>query len=309
MEVSVIMSAYQAEDYIAEAIESVLQQTYPHFELVLLDDCSTDRTFQIAKTFASQDNRLRLFQHPKNMGMVKTYNDLLQVARYDWVFVLDGDDRMLPERIERQMAFLQEHPDLVIMGAWVYYINANGNRIGKMMNPLTSHEKIRLQIEADQPLWLPSPTVAYQRLTALKMGGYRAVAPIMDTDLNTRLALIGPALWQPEFLGEYRIHAKSVSVGQHAYALKVQRWISAWLRARRLGQPEADLVSYLASENNLPFLARLRLALRDRSAVYYKQAVVAYSNQNYLWAALFAALSLLFWPQFMLWKTRNRRLL
>ena len=306
--VSVLMSAYQVEDYIAEAIESVLCQSYPHFELVIIDDASTDRTQQITLAYANQDDRIRLIRHAKNKGMLPTFIELLETARQEWVFLLDGDDRMLPERIERQVAFIQAHPELVLISGWVYYINARGRRIGKMMNHLTSPEKVRLELEADHPYWLHTPTVAFHRPTALKIGGYRNLAPFMDTDLYTRLALAGPALWQPEFLGEYRIRADSDSVIKQARMLQGFRWISAWMKARRLGLPVPDAEAYLESENRLPILERVILKLKDGSAIAYKQAVVKYSNRLYFQAFLLAAASTLLWPQTLWRKISHRKL-
>lgn len=307
--VSVIVPAYQLEAYIAEAIESVLHQTYPYFELVILDDGSSDCTLQIAQAYASQDTRIRLYHHSKNMGAVQTLNDLLNFAQYDWVFYLDGDDRILPYRLERQVAFLQENQGLVLTGALVYYIDSRGKRMGQSsLSPFTSAERVRQEIEADHPIGFPTPTVVIHRPTALKIGGYRQLITAFDVDLYSRLAQAGPVLCQQEVLGEYRIHAKSKSVINVARACKIGRWISASMRARRLGQPEPDLEAYIASENRLPFLGRLSITMKDISAGLYKRAVVAYSSRQYWQSVLFCILCGLSWPPYLWWRFRSRKL-
>lgn len=97
--VSVIIPVYNAEKYIGEAIKSVLAQTYSHFELIIVDDASTDRSVEIIRSF--NDYRINLIQHDKNRGPGAARNTALEVARGEWVAYLDADDQWLPERIEK----------------------------------------------------------------------------------------------------------------------------------------------------------------------------------------------------------------
>lgn len=90
--VSVIMPAYNAEKYIEEAVSSVLSQTYKNWELLILDDCSSDCTAEIAEYFASLDTRIRLLRNPQNMGVAKTRNRGFDIAKGEWIALLDSDD-------------------------------------------------------------------------------------------------------------------------------------------------------------------------------------------------------------------------
>jgi len=96
--VSIIMPAYNAEKYIAGAITSVLQQTYPYFELIIVDDASQDRTVEIVCSF--NDERIKLIRHETNQGPGGARNTALEVAKGKWVTVLDADDQYLPNRLE-----------------------------------------------------------------------------------------------------------------------------------------------------------------------------------------------------------------
>ena len=102
--VSVIMPAYNAEKYIEEAVSSVLSQTYKNWELLILDDCSSDCTAEIAEYFASLDTRIRLLRNPQNMGVAKTRNRGFDIAKGEWIALLDSDDVWHSDKLEKQLA-------------------------------------------------------------------------------------------------------------------------------------------------------------------------------------------------------------
>lgn len=101
--VSVIMPAYNAEKYIEEAVSSVLSQTYKNWELLILDDCSSDCTAEIAEYFASLDTRIRLLRNPQNMGVAKTRNRGFDIAKGEWIALLDSDDVWHSDKLEKQL--------------------------------------------------------------------------------------------------------------------------------------------------------------------------------------------------------------
>lgn len=102
--VSVIMPAYNAEKYIGEAISSVLSQTWTNWELLILDDCSTDGTAAIAEGFARLDTRIRLLRNPQNMGVAKTRNQGIDLAQGEWIALLDSDDVWHSDKLSKQLA-------------------------------------------------------------------------------------------------------------------------------------------------------------------------------------------------------------
>ena len=102
--VSVVMPAYNAEKYIGEAIRSVQSQTYANWILLVIDDCSTDHTADVVRAFVNTDDRIRLFQNTHNLGAAKTRNRGFELAKGEWVALLDSDDVWHSDKLERQLA-------------------------------------------------------------------------------------------------------------------------------------------------------------------------------------------------------------
>ena len=112
--VSVIMPAYGAERTIGASIQSVLDQTFPDFELLVIYDCSPDGTRAVVEGLARTDSRIRLIDNPRNLGVAATRNRGVALARGEWIAFLDSDDLWHPEKLSRQLALLREHPDGVL---------------------------------------------------------------------------------------------------------------------------------------------------------------------------------------------------
>ena len=110
--VSIMMPAYNAGKYIRRAIQSVLVQTYENWELIIVDDCSTDNTYEIVANY--KDPRIRILRHEQNMGVGPSRNDALSASRGQWVTVLDADDQWLPERLDRLMKETERREDLFL---------------------------------------------------------------------------------------------------------------------------------------------------------------------------------------------------
>lgn len=107
--VSVIMPAYNCEDYIGESIETVLQQTYHNLELIIVDDCSTDRTLEIVNKYAALDDRISVLYMEKNSGAALARNYAVQTAKGSYLAFLDSDDTWIPEKLEKQICFMMDN--------------------------------------------------------------------------------------------------------------------------------------------------------------------------------------------------------
>ena len=104
--VSIIMPSYNTAKFISETIESVLAQTYTNWELIIVDDCSTDNTDEVVKSFLS-DNRIKYIKNEKNSGAAISRNRALRESKGKWIAFLDSDDLWMPEKLERQIAFME----------------------------------------------------------------------------------------------------------------------------------------------------------------------------------------------------------
>jgi glycosyltransferase involved in cell wall biosynthesis len=138
--VTVVIPVYNRERYVGEAVASVLEQSFREFELLVIDDASTDRTSEIVRSF--RDPRLRLVRNERNQGIPGTRNEGIRLARGTYLAFLDSDDRARPERLMRQVAFLSRNSDHVGVGSWIRWIDSEGRlRRGVKRKPL-SHEQI-----------------------------------------------------------------------------------------------------------------------------------------------------------------------
>ena len=126
MKISVLMGIYNCEQTLAEAIDSILAQTEPDFELILCDDGSTDGTYAVAKRYAEADGRILLLQNPSNQGLNQTLNNCLAVARGEFIARMDGDDACVPHRFATQLAFLQEHPEYAFVSSAMLMFDGAG---------------------------------------------------------------------------------------------------------------------------------------------------------------------------------------
>ena len=125
--ISVIMPAYNCEKYIAEAIQSVLNQTYIDFELIIIDDCSKDNTLDIIKDFKSKDSRIKVYESSENSGVSKTRNRGIFESSGEWVAFLDSDDIWDNKKLEKQIKYAKKiNAGFVFTG--VSYIDENGNK-------------------------------------------------------------------------------------------------------------------------------------------------------------------------------------
>ena len=135
--ISIIMPAYNSGKYISDSIKSVIAQTYSDWELIITDDCSTDNTVKIIKSFS--DSRIKLLKNKRNSGAAESRNYALRKARGRWIAFLDSDDVWLPEKLEKQLAFMKNNGyaftytdyRICLNGEWMPYINTGPDCVDK----------------------------------------------------------------------------------------------------------------------------------------------------------------------------------
>jgi glycosyltransferase involved in cell wall biosynthesis len=207
--ISVLMPAYNATRYLREAIDSVLAQSFADFELILLDDGSTDQTPQVLKEYAWRDARIRV-HGGANRGISQTLNDGLAMARGEFIARMDADDISLPERFAKQVRFLREHPEHVLVGSRCMMIDPEGFPICEKFDIALDHEEINASLmKMGWPL--VHPAVMMRAAAVRSIGGYDVTYRTnQDHDLFLRLAEIGRLANLPEVLLKYRQHLQSV---------------------------------------------------------------------------------------------------
>ncbi len=222
--ISVAMSVYNSEQYLALAIESVLAQTFTDFEFLILNDGSSDGSRDIIDDYAARDSRIRAI-HRENKGLVISLNQLLDEARAPLIARMDGDDICLPERFEKQIAFIDANPDYGVVGTWTSDIDENGDAyLIRGKDHPTSYEAFVEGI-GNGPM-LCHPSVLMRRDIVQSVGGYHgAFKHCEDFDLWLRLASVTKLCSLPERLVQYRHWPDQVST-KHVYVQQIGAAIS-----------------------------------------------------------------------------------
>lgn len=212
---TVLMAVYNGLPYVAEAIDSVLRQTFQDFELVIIDDASTDES--VACIRRSPDPRIRLWVNPRNRGQAGSLNEGLARARAPYVARLDQDDVCLPGRLQRQVALLDARPDVAVVGTLMAGMDAGGRHTVVMGRTLDNYGAFvgSLLLELTP---VCHPSVMFRREIVASVGGYdESFAPAEDVELWTRLALRRQTAYViPELLMRSRMHERQQSVTQAA---------------------------------------------------------------------------------------------
>jgi glycosyltransferase involved in cell wall biosynthesis len=212
---SVLLPVYNAEAYLEQAARSVLCQTFKDFELLLLNDGSSDRSAAIIDRLVKEDSRCRALAWP-NQGLVASLNTGLEAARGEIIIRMDADDICHPERFERQIDYLTANPTCVAIGAKVMLIDPEGLPI-MAMGLLRQHAEIDSGNLAGNGSMICHPAVAMRASALRKVGGYRAEYEYAeDLDLFLRLAEIGQLTNLNEILLEYRQHPASIGYAKRA---------------------------------------------------------------------------------------------
>jgi glycosyltransferase involved in cell wall biosynthesis len=207
--ISVLMPCYNVGEAIDETIESLLEQTLPAFEIVAVDDGSEDSTSEKLRGWSMKDSRLRVITLPHG-GIIPALNTGLAACRSHLVARMDGDDIAHPERLERQVAYLEANPQVTVLGSLVEGFPQGEVREGfqiylEWLNRLVDHEAITREIFIESPL--AHPSVTFRRRSVEAVGGYRDYGWAEDYDLWLRLYLEGARFEKiPEILLYWREH-------------------------------------------------------------------------------------------------------
>jgi glycosyltransferase involved in cell wall biosynthesis len=204
------MPVFNAARYLAAAIESVLAQTVPEFEFVIVDDGSRDRSPDILRSYAEKDRRIRVVTQP-NKGVAGSLNAGLAHCTGDLVFRMDADDLALPTRFAAQIAEMQRRPQCVALGTAVLFTDAEGRPL-KIYRPRLEPDGIEADLLDGNGGALVHPTVVFRRAAVVACGGYREQYDyIEDLDLFLRLLAHGELRNLPEPHLHYRQHPQSVN--------------------------------------------------------------------------------------------------
>jgi glycosyltransferase involved in cell wall biosynthesis len=233
--VTIVMAVYNAGQFLHQAVASVLAQTYENFELVVVDDCSTDNSLAVLRSF--QDQRIQIIRRHTNMGAALSRNNALAVARGELIAIMDADDVCSPNRLERQVAFLDEHPEIGLIGSGAYEnIDTDGKALCTTVLPIDNGMIQKMLLE--KWCFLHS-SIMFRKSLHSTAGGYRqSFEPIEDHDFVLRLLELSEGANPHERLVDYRLNPQGLSAAGHSYIGELRTLAVQLAKRRRSGQPE-----------------------------------------------------------------------
>jgi glycosyltransferase involved in cell wall biosynthesis len=206
--VSVVMSVYNGERFLREALDSILEQSFRDFEFIIIDDGANDGSPTILNSYQAADPRIRV-SHQRNRGLIDSLNAGCQLACGKYIARMDADDIAIPDRLNRQIEFMEKYPRVGALGGSVELMDSAGRALGIRRNPLTNTE-IRTKFPGC-PFWHPTVMI---RTSAFRLtGGYRKVTvDAEDHDLWLRMGERCELANLPDVLLRYRVHPDQISL-------------------------------------------------------------------------------------------------
>jgi glycosyltransferase involved in cell wall biosynthesis len=223
--ISVVMCCYNGEKFLREAVNSILSQTFDDFEFLIVQDGSTDLTPLILQEYAQKDGRIRIISNAKNIGLTKSLNKALPIARGDYVARMDDDDIALAQRFAKQVDFLEKNPKIALVGCLGFIINERGEVIGEKKLAL-HYQEIKKRLLFNNQFIHSSLMI---RKSVLDKEGFynEKFKKAQDYELVLRLAGKYPVANLPEKLLKWRFLPSSLSwqnKEQQKYAILARWW-------------------------------------------------------------------------------------
>ena len=210
--VSVLMSVYNGGRYLHTAVEGILNQKFSDFEFIIVDDASEDKTWQILSSYAEQDFRIRLIRNKDNLGLTRSLNKGLAVARGEYIARNDADDVSLPDRLAVQVCFLDNHPEVVLLGSAVRGMDESGELMGDIVRHPCTDEGVRWKMLLHNAFW--HSTVMLRKETLFKHSLYYNpnLNYAQDYDLWSHMLTRGRVANLPSGLVKLRSHRQRITI-------------------------------------------------------------------------------------------------
>lgn len=278
---SVLTSVYNSAELLRPAVESVLGQTFADFEWIIINDATPDNSIDIIESY--HDPRIKIFNNPTNMGLAASLNKGLELCSGQYIARMDTDDVCRLNRFERQVQFMDEHPEIAIAGSWV---NLTGDWSGTWKTPVT-HEDIQCKLIFNSAMAHPSVMMRKSELDKHQLRYDETLRRVQDYDLWVRASNVIKLANIPEILLDYRIdiEAKTPEVVKRAneviYAIRQRQLDKLGIH---LSETEADNLHYISAnqlENVTPKVANTilrRIITENKKTGIFKQSTL----QRYL---------------------------
>jgi glycosyltransferase involved in cell wall biosynthesis len=257
--VSVLMTAYNREKYIAEAIESVIASTYQNWELIIVDDCSKDQTVEIAKSYEAKDNRIKVYINEKNLGDYPNRNRASEYSSGKYIKYLDSDDVIYAFSLQIMVDAMEANPEVAIGLSYNSYNNES-----KLPLKLSSEEAIKTHFFEKGLLYIGPSGCIYKREIFNQTGGFGKYGVASDYEFNLRLACSYPIVLFQRDLIWWRIHSEQeFRIKENDYLRENYKIMGEFINAERLplnnSMKKVILINYKKNNVRKAFLYLMRL--------------------------------------------------
>lgn len=284
--VSIVVPLFNREAFILATLETVRAQTHADFEVLIVDNNSSDRGAELVRGYMARDPRFRLIHEPEQ-GMVPARNRGILEARHEWIAMLDPDDLWMPAKLGRQLGFIRDFEaetgrTLAAVGTYGTYVGEAGRDVGVLETELETLPAFERIHQAGGILYLMHSSVMLRRSIFLEVGMYDpSYDAVCDVELYSRLADHGVVINLPEHLFKYRIHDRSSSTSTF-FRMQINALRTACnTRRRRQGQRDLGYEEFEARLDAEPPIRRWSRAIRWRSQHRYRIAGAALANGQY----------------------------
>lgn len=318
MNLTLAICMYNAEKYITETLQSVINQTQQSFKLLIVDDCSTDGCVQVVRNFLEKNNRqFEIVSFEENQGICHARHYAERHADTEYMMFLDADDILLPSAIEKMYTKITSDSDLMAVGCYLDYIDKNGNKIGGGLFLGEKEKEAFIDKASRKKLIFMQPTAIYRRELSLKVGGYvidgfpegkpRWQDYCEDLDLWTRMSDLyaeGKAIVVlPEVLCHYR-KTNGLSSNSYYMILKMKYTKSNLLR-RRDGNKDLTFIEFF---NSLTESELKKIQKESKSADSLRNGVFLIKDKHFLKGIGLVAYSIILNPSYIIDKLKNNLL-
>jgi len=206
IELTVIMPVYNGQEFVAESIDSVLNQTFSNFKLLILNDNSQDQTAKILEDYRLNDSRIEVVTKTKNVGPANLRNEGISLTKTEYIALLDADDIALPTRFEKQLDFLSRNPEYGVCGTWFTFF---GDKENKTIRHEETHDRLKIQMLNN--CCIGNPTVMFKKSHLGNLRFENKYVPAEDYGLWSQLIAKTKFYNIPESLLQYRWHPNNIS--------------------------------------------------------------------------------------------------
>lgn len=272
------MPVYNSELYIKEAIDSILNQTFSDFELIIIDDASTDKSVEIIQSYS--DSRIHLHVKPQNSGLTKSLNYGISIAKGEYIARMDSDDISLPTRFQKQVEILDHNSNIIVCGTAYQFIGSET----VIYNP-SKYENIKVGLLRDSCIGHPTVMIRKSVLEVNSILYDENMEMAEDYDLWVRLLQFGELFNFPEILLQYRIHNNQVS--NVKYELQMQKATICRINLLsyiniNFSENEKNVFSKLHFKNKTLSFNELKVALHFKDKISSKNTVSNFFDKEEL---------------------------